>query len=574
MSFDPSELTGHALTGYEYAKDVVAGRVLACKWTILACQRQLNDLDRWAEDGPYRFDQDRANSHCRFIELLPHVKGEWANRGETLTLVPWMAFIHTTVFGWVHRESGNRRFRAVYEEMARKNAKSTRLSATSLYMLAGDGEAGPECYSAATTRDQAKIVFQIGKSMVRKSPDMQKALNLKTWAHAITNEKADGTFQALSADAHTLDGLNPSFSAIDELHAHKSRGVYDVLESATPARAQPLLWTITTAGFDRASICWEVRTYITKVLQGLVEDETYFGVIFTIDEEDEWEDETCWPKANPNLGVSVDLGNLQRLARKASETPAARSNFLTKHLCVWVSADQAWMDMEKWSKCGRKGLDANEFASLDCYIGIDLASRNDLAAMVLLFVDKVERDGKFRPVYYTFGRYWLPEETVESSANAQYRGWADSGVITATPGNTIDFGYIEDELIEVCSKFNVREIGFDPWQAAQFSQRMLARGLPMVEIPPTVRNFSEPMKDLQALVLEQDITHAADPCLTWQVSCVVAHLNPRGDIYPRKETPQQKIDGVVALIMALARATLSNLKPSVYEGRGIRMLET
>jgi phage terminase large subunit-like protein len=574
VAFDPSELTGHARIGYEYALDVVAGRILASKWTILACQRQLNDLDRWAEDGPYRFDQDRANDHCRFIELLPHVKGEWANRNENLTLLPWMAFIHTTVFGWVHRDTGYRRFRAVYEEMARKNAKSTRLSATALYMLAADGEAGPECYSAATTRDQAKIVFQIGKQMVRKSPGMRKALGLSFWAHSVTNDGEDGTFQALSADAHTLDGLNPSFSAIDELHAHKTRGVYDVLESATPARTQPLLWTITTAGFDRASICWEVRTYVTKVLQGLVADETYFGIIYTIDDEDDWQDEDVWVKANPNLGVSVNLGNLQRLAKKAAETPASRANFLTKHLCVWVSADQAFIDMDRWAKCGRKGLDANEFVSLDCYVGIDLASRNDIAAMVLLFVEKAEVESKLKPVYYTFGRYWLPEETVESSANAQYRGWADSGVITVTPGNTIDFGYIEDELIDICSKFNVREVAFDPWQAAQFSQRMLARGIPMVEIPPTVRNFSEPMKDLGALVLEQEITHGFDPCLTWQMSCVVAHVNPRGDIYPRKESPQQKIDGVVALIMALARATLNVLKPSVYEGRGIRGLES
>jgi len=543
---------------------VTEGRIVAGKWVKLACQRQLDDLERWQTQGPYRFDVAKANRNPAFLELLPHVKGKWARNRETLTMVPWMCFIHTAVYGWVHRDgpkAGLRRFRAVYEEMARKNAKSTRLAGNCNYHLAADGEAGPEVYSAATTRDQAKIVFRIGQQMARKSPGLIRELGVNVHAHALSSDEG-GTFQALSADANTLDGLNPSFAAIDELHAHKTRGVYDVLESGQGSRDQPLLWAITTAGSDRSGICYEVRGYVTKILDGVVDDEEFFGVIYTIDEDDSWRDEACWPKANPNLGVSVDLDYLRRLARKASETPAALANFLTKNLSVWVNADMAWMDMAKWADCGDSALDMEDFATHPCYIGVDLASRNDIAAMALLFV---LGGGE----YALFGRYWLPEAAVEASGNSQYFGWVDTGIITETPGNTTDFEYIEDDLRDYCSRFNVREVAYDPYQAAQFSQRMLAEGLPMVELRPTVLNFSEPMKSLQALVLGGKLRHANDPCLTWQVSNVVAHLDNKDNIYPRKERPENKIDGVVAAIMALARAIVSGGKRSPYEDRGI-----
>lgn len=560
------------MRGYEYARDVTEGRIVSCKWTRLACQRQLDDLERWKDDGPYRFDVAKANKNCAFLELLPHVKGRWAREGLTITLEPWMCFIHSTVYGWVHRKTGLRRFRAAYEEMARKNAKSTRLSGNSLYHLSADNEAGCEVYSAATTRDQARIVFQIGQMMARKSPEMQRELGVNVHAHALSSDDG-GTFQALSADAHTLDGLNPSFAAIDELHAHRTRGVYDVLESGQGSRDQPLLWSITTAGSDRSGICYEVRDYICKILEGVVEDDTYFGIIYTIDEDDNWRDEACWQKANPNLGVSVEMDYLRRLARKASEMPAALANFLTKNLSVWVNADMAWMDMTRWADSGDSSLDMEDFTAHPCYIGIDLASRNDIAAMALLFVGEQEVDGRKRRKYTLFSKHWLPEAAIEAAANSQYVGWVISGNITETPGNTIDFAYIEDELLDICSRFDVREVAYDPFQATQFSQRMVEQGLPMVELRPTVLNMSEPMKELQALVLDGDIEHPNDPCLTWQVSNVVAHLDRKDNIYPRKERPENKIDAVVATISALARAMLDDSKPSVYERRGVRMLE-
>ena len=228
--------------------------------------------------------------------------------------------------------------------------------------------------------------------------------------------------------------------------------------------------------------------------------------------------------------------------------------------------------MGQWAKCGKSDIDIEDYVEQDCYIGIDLASRIDLAAMILIFVGERTVDGKKRLQYTMFGRYWLPEETVQSAANAQYQGWAQSGVITETPDNQIDFAYIEDELIDYCSRLKVIEVAYDPWQATQMAQNMMKRRIPMIEVPARVQYFSEPMKEFQALVLGGDLTHANDPCLTWQVSNVVAHLDNKDNIYPRKELPQNKIDGVVAAIMALNRAMLSDKRPSVYEGRGIRVL--
>lgn len=460
---------------------------------------------------------------------------------------------------------GLRRFRACYTEVARKNAKTTILAGLTLYMLAADGEEGPEVYSGATARDQARIVLDIARRMVQKSAGLRGELGVQAHAHAISCAPVGGTFQALSSDAHTLDGLNPNMLVIDELHAHKTRLVYDVLETATGSRDQPLLWAITTAGSNRAGICYEQRGYVVKILEGIADDDRYFGVIYTIDEDDDWRDESCWPKANPNLAVSVDLDDMRRQAAKAAVMPTALPNFLTKRLNVWVNADMAWMDMQKFAACGDPSLEVSQYAGYDCFVGIDLASRNDIAAMALLFVLGEGR-------YALFGRYWLPENAVEASGNSQYLGWSLSGRITTTPGNTTDFGYIEQELLEVCKTFNVREVAYDPFQAAQFSQRMLDEGVPMVEVRPIVLNLSEPMKELQALVLDGDLEHDGDPCMGWQFSNVVAHLDNKDNIYPRKERVENKIDVVVAAIMALARAIVHRAEPNVYGGRGLLVL--
>ena len=547
----------YATTAKDYAEAVVSGDIVACRWVRQACQRQLNDLARFKGKGsPYCFNPkltDRngrsyfpADNICAFIERLPHVKGPLA--GGPIHLEPWQVFILTTVFGWV-KTDGKRRFRRSYIEVPRGNAKSTLSSAVALYMLAADGEGGAEVYSLATTRDQARIVFGDAQVMARKSPGFRNRFKVEVGAHNMHVLASGSKFEALSAEGSTLDGLNIHFGCVDELHAHKTRTVYDVVETGTGKRDNSLLWVITTAGSNRAGICYEVRTFVTKILEGVLDDDSQFGIIYGLDDGDDWTTEEALIKANPNWGISVRSEVLLPLQAKAMQLPSAVNNFKTKHLNEWVNADTAWMDMRAWDANADASLDLDAFAGKPCWIGLDLASKTDIAALVLVFEHPDVEGG-----YAVFGRYWLPEDTVSASENSQYAGWARSGRIIVTPGNVIDFGWIEGELVALASRFEVRAVAFDPFQATQLSTRMLMEGLPMIEVRPTVLNFSEPMKSLEALVLQKKLQHDNDPVLTWMASNVVAHLDAKDNIYPRKERPENKIDGIVALIMALSRA--------------------
>lgn len=526
-----------------YAQRVIAGEIVACKLTRLACERFLNDLDR--SDWQWRFDEALATRACTFIEHLPHIKGQWARQRLKITLEDWQVFIVCNLFGWVDKDTGLRRFLTCYLEVARKNAKSTLAAGIALYMLAADGEPGAEVYSAATTGDQARIVFDVARQMVLREAEFVRG-GIDPQRHGLYMPEDARKFEPLNAEGSTLDGLNPHCTIIDELHAHKRRDVYDVLDTARGARDQSLLASITTAGSDRAGICYEQRTYVVKVLEGVFEDERYFGVIFTLDDEDDWTDPAVWPKANPNYGVSVLAEDFERSAREAMNKPSAQNNFLTKRLNVWVNADSAWMDMRAWDRCGNPALKIEDFEGEEAIAAFDLASKVDIAASVKLF----QRGKK----YFAFGRYYLPEQAVEDGRNSQYSGWARAGRLVVTDGNVVDYDRIETDLKEDAGRFKLVEVPYDPFQAMQFSQRMLAEGMPMVEMRPTVLNFSEPMKELEKLVLEGNFEHDGDPVLTWMVSNVVCHRDAKDNIYPRKEREENKIDGVVALIMALGRA--------------------
>ncbi len=541
----------------QYAQSVVSGAIPACRWVQLACQRQLNDLARFkGKDSPYRFNpklSDRngrgfhpADNLCAFIERLPHVKGPLA--GEPISLEPWQVFILTTVFGWVTPD-GKRRFRRSYIEVPRGNAKSTLSSAVALYMLAADHEGGAEVYSLATTRDQARIVFGDAQTMARRSPGFRTRFSVNVGAHNMHVLASGSKFEALSAEGSTLDGLNIHFGCVDELHAHKTRTVYDVVETGTGKRDNSLLWVITTAGSNRAGICYEVRTFVSKLLDGVFEDDTQFGIIYGLDDGDDWTNENALIKANPNWGISVRPEILGPLQAKAMQLPSAVNNFKTKHLNEWVNADTAWMDMRAWDACADTSLDIDNFIGQPCWIGLDLASKTDIAALILIFAHPEISDA-----YLTFGKYYLPEDTVHSAGNSQYSGWMRIDRLTVTPGNVIDFSWIEADLLDMASRFAIQAVAFDPFQATQLSTRMQAEGLPMIEVRPTVLNFSEPMKILEALVLQKKLAHDGDPVLTWMASNVVAHLDVKDNIYPRKERPENKIDGIVALIMALSRA--------------------
>ena len=546
-----------ALSAKHYAEAVVSKQILTCEWVQKACQRQLDDLVRFKRKSSiFQFNPELLDRHgrpyrpadnlCSFIERLPHVKGPLA--GQMIVLEPWQVFILSTVFGWV-KSDGKRRFRRSYIEVPRGNAKSTLSSAVGLYMLAADREGGAEVYSLATTRDQARIVFGDAQTMARMSPGFRSRFSVNVGAHNMHVLQTGSKFEALSAEGSTLDGLNIHMGCIDELHAHKTRTVYDVVETGTGKRDNSLLWVITTAGSNRSGICYEVRSFVTKLLNRVFEDDSQFGIIYGLDEGDDWTAKDALIKANPNWGISVREEILAPLQAKAMQLPSAVNNFKTKHLNEWVSADKSWMDMRAWDAGMNPDLELDQFLGQPCWVGLDLASKTDIAALVMLFQHPDTPDA-----FVVFGKYYLPEDTVQAAGNSQYQGWSHTGLLSVTPGNVIDFSWIEADLLEIASKFSVEAVAFDPFQATQLSTRMMSEGLPMIEVRPTVLNFSEPMKTLEALVLQKKLVHDGDPVLAWMASNVVAHTDVKDNIYPRKERAENKIDGIVALIMALSRA--------------------
>lgn len=537
----------HCAKAKKYEDDVLSGKIPACTYVKQAIRRQRDDLKRWSKaDSPFYFDQAEGNRVCKFVELLPHTKG--ALRGQKIKLEPWQCWVLTTIFGWRRRSDNRRRFGRVYIEVPRGNGKSALSSAVALYCLLADREPGAEVYSFATTRDQAGIVFGDAKQMAMMCEPLRKKFGLEVLAKALFVPSTNSTFQAKSAEGSTLDGLNTHFACIDELHAHKTRAVYDVVETSIGKRLNPILWVITTAGFDTAGICYEVRTMVREVLAKTVEDETQFGIIYTIDEGDDWKTEAALIKANPNWGVSVMPKMVLPLQLKAITLASAANNFKTKHLDVWCQAGAAWMDMTAWHK-GERVVDLDDFEGRPCVIGLDLGAKNDLTAKVYVF--KTEGDDG-RPRYQVFSRLYLPQTAIDKGTVSQYSGWADTGVIQVTGGAMTDLTRIEEELREDLSRFDVQAIAYDPWQATQLANDLSEDGAPMVEYRNTVQNVSEPMKWLEALVQDGRLDHDGNPAMTWMMGNVVAKVDAKDNIFPRKERYESKIDGPVALIYALA----------------------
>lgn len=530
----------------KYEADVLSGKVLACEFVKKAVRRNQEDRKRYKDHGLYAFSESEGNRVCKFIELLTHTKGALA--GQKIKLEPWQVWILSTIFGWRRRSDGGRRFRRVYIEVPRGNGKSCLSSCVALYCLLADREPGAEVYSFATTRDQAKIVFGDAKQMCVANQALRHNFGLEVLANALYVPRTNSTFQAKSAEGSTLDGLNTHFACVDELHAHKTRAVYDVVETSMGKRLNSLLWVITTAGFDTSGICYEVRTMVRGVLDGTIEDETQYGVIYTIDEDDDWTTEEALIKANPNWGVSVMPEVIIPLQKKAMAIVSATNNFKTKHLDVWCSAGTAWMDLVAWKRCGHM-RDLDDMLGKPCVIGLDLGAKNDVTAKVIVFK---EQDENGKPRFYISTKLYLPEAAVEKSTNAQYQGWADTGAITVTGGAMTDLSRIEEEIREDLSRFDVQAIAYDPWQATQLAVNLSEDGAPMVEYRNTVQNLSEPMKWLEALVQDGKLTHDENPAMDWMMGNVVAKLDAKDNIYPRKERYEQKIDGPVALIYGLA----------------------
>lgn len=539
-----------------YAQRVIAGEEVAGKYERLACKRFLRDLERQGSEAfPYVIDVKLGGRACQFQELLCHIKGEWAKpiyedgmvRYAKISLEDWQIFCEFQLFGWVHMETRLRRFRRSYEEVARKNAKSTRAAGRCLYLAFADDEPGAQVYSAATTGEQAREVFDTAREMVLRDSEFRERFGVTVGRHDITCPSTASSFKILNAEASTQDGLNVHGAAVDEVHAHKKRDLWDVIESADGARSQPLISAITTAGKDTGGICFELRSYTIKVLEGTHVDETWFGVIYTIDEGDDWKDPKVWRKANPNLGISAKLDKLEATKTKAMATPSSRGNFLTKHLNVWTNAGSNWMDMEAWHACADPSLRAEDHPDVQAWAAVDLAEKNDFAAKVKVF--------KTGDVWNVCTRLYYNESAARESKTAQLQGWIDEGYIEVSPGNLTDFDMVTRDLKADRDQHDLQEVGYDPALSSYWARQCIDDGLPMVEITQRSLFFTQPLQEIEALVLAGKLKHDGNPVMSWMVGNLVVLTSKYNELKsPTKNRKEDKIDGAIAMLMALGRA--------------------
>ena len=532
-----------------YAEDIVSGNLLACEWVVKACARHLDDLAR--EDFPYRFDDSLADRAIGFIEKLPHTKGKWAQKRQRIELEPWQRFVVGCIFGWVRKSDGLRRFREAYIEVCRKNGKSVLAAGIGLYMLVADDEFGAEVYSGATTEKQAWEVFRPARLMALKTPALLEHFGVEVNASNLLRLEDYSRFEPLIGNPG--DGASPSCAIVDEYHEHATSDLFDTMQTGMGAREQPLMLTITTAGANIGGPCYEKRVEAQKVLNGVFEDERLFAVIYTIDEGDDFKNPEIWPKANPNLGVSVSEDYLEAQVASAVRSPSKQNAVKTKHFNIWLGAKNAWLNMEQWSAAGDESLDIADFGDEDCYLGLDLATKVDIAARLHLFI-RVEGGQKH---YYAFPHFYLPEDALEVSKNAKsYSGWAAEGHIQLMDGAEIDLEAVQEDILGNARR--VGELVYDPWQATQLAQAVRKQGVTTVEYRNTVPNMSPPMRELEGAIASGRFHHNDNPVFNWMASNVVAKEDAKDNIFPRKELQESKIDGVVALLFAMGRAMHSN----------------
>lgn len=530
----------------QYARDIVGGKIPACKWIVKACERHLSDLrSSKKSDFPYKFDPASAEKACIFVQQMPHTKGRWASKGLKIELEPWQKFFISSIFGWLRKSDGMRRFRRAVLLVPRKNGKSAIAAAIGNYMLAADGEYGAEVYCGATSERQAWEVFRPAKIMAEKNSDYRDYFGVEVNASNICVVDNGSRFEPIIGKPS--DGSSPSCAIIDEYHEHKTDEMVDTMETGMGAREQPIMLVITTAGDNLAGPCYQMQIDAQKMLEGSIDDDQTFALIYTTDEGDNWDSIESVKKSNPNFGVSVSEDFLMARLNDAKNNARKQTTYLTKHLNHWVGARNAFFNMDKWRRCADEALDIKDFSGHRCFIGLDLASKVDVAALEILF-----------PLgggdYVRFGRYYLPESAVDSGVSEHYKGWMREGWLTVTDGEIIDFNRIKHDILELSSQFQVEEVAYDPHQATMLVTELMEHGIPVVEMRHTVLHMSEPMKTVDGLVRAGQLRHNGDPVMTWMMSNVVAKMDAKDNVYPRKDRNENKIDGPVALIMAMGRS--------------------
>lgn len=542
-----------------YAEDAVEdrkGRKYG-RWIRKAARRYLRDLKRaQRKRPPFFWSPEQANRACAFIEMLPHVEGVWDS--PTIRLEPAQVFFVCQLFGF-RRADGSRRFTTALFAVARKNAKSALAAAILLYVFCTEPEIGPQILSAATTGDQARIVWGMAKRMVEKLSDLREAFTLEAFANAIARYEVGGSFRPINAKASTQDGLNPSALCFDELHAHKTRDLFDVLRSAAGARKSPLFLYTTTEGYENPGPWQEVRRFAWQVLDGLVEADHFLALYYALDDEDDDFDESKWVKANPLLGVSVAIDKLREYATEAKQQPGALAEFRIKRLNRPAAAAEAWIDLRRWKRCSG-AVPLEQLVGKPCCAGLDLASTRDLTAFRLVwFVDGV---------FYTWGRFWVPDAAVHQRSErgtVSYGPWVAAGWMTRTDGDTADYDLIQRDVIALCEQYRPTEIAFDRWNASQLVNNLIAAGLPMVEFAQGAKSYHPAMQALEKAYVAGHLRHGGDPVLSWNAANFVPRRDVNMNMAPDRKRSAEKIDGMVALLMALARVIVAAPPGTIYD---------
>lgn len=557
---------------------VLDASIPACKWHKLAVQRHRRDMEHGHERGLYH-DGAAAQVWVEFFRCLRHFEGVFA--GQPIELDDWELFIVWNVFGW-KRADGTRRFRKAYAEIARKVGKSTFGGGIGLGATVIDGEAGPQNYSAAVDKQHArKVLHSKAEKYVKHSPSLRKRLEIAKTTGRISCDMNDGIYEPLGKDSDVGEGFNPHVTIFDELHAHKDRAMWDVIDSAHGARSQPLDFAITTAGFDITSFCYtEIRDYVCQILEGVVEDDEWFGIVFTIDEGDDWQDEACWAKANPQSYFHTQIDDMRRMAREAARKPGALNNFLTKRLNIWTSQYTAWVNIPEWH-LSPPIVPEDRLAGRLCWSALDLSKNQDLTAMVHLFPYEEGGEGHLTIVPH----FWVPKNRIQDRERrdaAQYEKWVREGLVTATEGDVIDYAVVKADIETAFKRFDVKTLAYDPYGPAEaLRQDLITDGIDesrLVQFPQQIKNFSPAMKTLERLYLEHRIHGLNHPVMLWMAQNVQVYTDCNENIRPVKAMKSKgggratkRIDGFVCLVMCVGVwSTAEPVKTSVYETRGVR----
>ena len=562
----------------KWAKQVVSNKIPACKWVKLVCERHLNDLkNQKNKEFLYKFDPKLAEKKIAFIELLPHTKGDWAMKRMKISLEPWQKFGIACTFGWVRKKTGYRRFRESYWEVPRKNGKSAIAAGVALNMFANDGEFGSEVYAGATTEKQAWEVFKPAKLMASRSPEFVEAAGILINAGSLEKPEDGSLFEPIIGDPP--DGQSPHCAVVDEYHEHATSALYDTMQTGMGARRQPLIFTITTAGFNIEGPCYDLRVRVQEMLLGTVPDDELFGFIWTIDEGDDWTDPKVLAKANPNYNVSVYADYLESQQRRAIQNAAKQNTFKTKHLNVWVSAKSAFFNMEQWNKCKDDTLRIDDFRNDPCMICVDLSSKIDIAARINLFYRIIK--GKIH--YYSIApRFYLPYDTVyngdEKQVTERYQKWLNQDLLTVCDGFENDLNEIADDITSDAENLMVKEVPYDEWGGFQIARTIDDAGYTSIKIPKITKTFSPAMKEVEAAIAAGRFHHDGNPILSWMIGNVVSKKGANDTDFPHKEKSFKKIDGAVASLMGVSRILTLNSNPeertlsSHLEKHGIRKL--